>query len=150
MAKINLAPLFKCQKLYRVSIPKRTKIQWLSEEFDVFTLPSGLKPYLKQIRTSYQSYLNETREQKKKLAHEKAPEKIKVLLNQFRPGVPVYLNRIAALAEIPIEIAKAIILEILKYMPEVGEFLELEQVFIRKTEAEIQIDKLLDQFQEWG
>ncbi|MCG3224281.1 MAG: hypothetical protein H7647_07425, partial [Candidatus Heimdallarchaeota archaeon] len=52
-------------------------------------------------------------------------------------------------AEIPVDVTKKIILEILKQMPDVGEYLELEEVFIRKTEAEIEIDKLLDQFQEW-
>jgi len=149
LSSINLAPLINCPKLDKISFSKNTKIEWLSEEFDIFALPRGLKTYLKQIKNEHSSYVTETAEQKKKIAHERAPERITALLNEFRPGVPVNVNRIANIAEIPVDVAKSIILEILKHMPDVGEFLELEEVFIRKTEAEIEIDKLLDQFQEW-
>ncbi len=149
LSSINLAPLIKCPKLDKISFSKNTKIEWLDEEFDVFAIPRGLRPYLNQIKKAHGSYVTETAEQKQKIAHENAPEKITALLNEFRPGVPVNVNRVAALAEIPVDVTKSIILEILEHMPDVGEFLELEEVFIRKTEAEIEIDKLLDQFQEW-
>ncbi|MHA1199477.1 MAG: hypothetical protein ACTSQF_09145 [Candidatus Heimdallarchaeaceae archaeon] len=149
LSSINLAPLIKCKKLDKISFSKRTKIEWLDEEFDVFALPRGLKAYLKQIRKGHSSYVTEKKEQRKKIAHENAPEKITALLNEFRPGIPINIDRIATLAEIPVDVTKSIILGILEHMPDVGEFLELEEVFIRKTEAEIEIDKLLDQFREW-
>ena len=149
LSSVNLAPLKKCYRLERVQFPSNTKIEWIADTFNIFDLPSGLKPYKNQIEESHKAYIRGEAKIKQQLAQEQAPEKITTFLNQFRPGVPVSLSRIASLAEIPEETTKGIILEIIEHMPDVGEFLELEQVFIRKTEAEIQIDSLLDQFRDW-
>ncbi|MHA1828517.1 MAG: hypothetical protein ACTSX6_07705 [Candidatus Heimdallarchaeaceae archaeon] len=75
--------------------------------------------------------------------------KILELLNQFRPNVPVQLDRIGEITNLPIEEVISFLKDIVEVDPEIGEYLELEQVFIRKTETTIQIDKLFEQFQEW-
>lgn len=150
LKKIDLYPLVNCDKLTRVALDRDVKISWSSEELDESSLPSGLKPYLKQIKESRKLFTDQREEERAHVRIEEAPERITELLNQFRPGIHVPLKRIADLAEVTEEYSKRVILEIIKTMPEVGEFLELEQIFIRKIEADIEIDKLLKKFEEWG
>ena len=71
------------------------------------------------------------------------------LLNQFRPNVPVNLNRVGEISKMSLKDVESFLKDIVEVNPEIGEYLELEQVFIRKTDTEIQIDELLNQFQKW-
>ncbi len=71
------------------------------------------------------------------------------LLNQFRPNVPVNLNRVGEISKLSLKDVESFLKDIVEVNPEIGEYLELEQVFIRKTDTEIQIDELLNQFQKW-
>jgi len=71
------------------------------------------------------------------------------LLNQFRPNVPVQLNRVGEISNLALKDVESFLKDIVEVNPEIGEYLELEQVFIRKTDTEIQIDELLNQFQKW-
>ena len=71
------------------------------------------------------------------------------LLNQFRPNVPVQLNRVGEISKMSLKDVESFLKDIVEVNPEIGEYLELEQVFIRKTDTEIQIDELLNQFQKW-
>jgi len=148
--EIDLAPIVHCKNLIRLRIDKRVSIRWFDEHFDVFDLSSGLRTYMRNIRKAHKQHLEFQAEERAKRAVETAPEKIASLLNQFRPSVPITLKRIASLAEIPIDLARTIIVEIITKMPEIGEYLELEDVFLRKTETDIEIDILVSQFQEWN
>ncbi|MHA1199476.1 MAG: hypothetical protein ACTSQF_09140 [Candidatus Heimdallarchaeaceae archaeon] len=71
------------------------------------------------------------------------------LLNQFRPNVPVNLNRVGEISKLSLKDVESFLKDIVEANPDIGEYLELEQVFIRKTDTEIQIDELLNQFQKW-
>jgi len=73
------------------------------------------------------------------------------LLNSFRPDIPVSLQRIAEISEIPKTTVEQYIKNILQSNPSIGEYFELEQSFIRRKEIEIdtEIDKLLQQYSEW-
>ncbi len=71
------------------------------------------------------------------------------LLNQFTPDVPVALERIAKLTKLSVNKVETYIKEIIRFSPEVGKYLDLEQVFIKYTKADLEIDELLKQFQEW-
>ena len=148
--EIDLFSIVKCEKLSRIVFDKNVKIRWSSEELNEDSLSRGLKAHIKGIREAHKHYSELKEEERKQKKREEAPEKITEFLNQFRPGIPVSLKRIAELAEITIDFAKNVVLEIIKAIPEVGEFLELEQVFIRKMEADIEMDKLLKQFDDWG
>jgi len=75
--------------------------------------------------------------------------KVVDLLNQFTPNVPVQLERIAGITDMPQDEVESFLKDIVEVSSELGEYLELEQVFIRKTEAEFEIDKLFKQFQDW-
>ncbi len=54
------------------------------------------------------------------------------LTKKFHPNVPVTLERIATLANLSQKVVETYLRDLTKSMPEIGEFLELEQVFIRQ------------------
>lgn len=58
------------------------------------------------------------------------------LLPQFHPDVQVDLSRIANLAKTTKKDTEAILLEVLKVQPKLGEYLDLEQKFIRAADSD--------------
>jgi len=73
------------------------------------------------------------------------------LLNQFKPNIPVTLQRVSELSGFSKKKVEEYIKDILHSNPDIGEYYELEQSFIRKETIEInyEIDKLLSQYRDW-
>ncbi|MHA1868038.1 MAG: FG-GAP-like repeat-containing protein [Candidatus Heimdallarchaeaceae archaeon] len=73
------------------------------------------------------------------------------LLNQFNPSIPVSLQRISKLSGFSTEKVEEYIKDILQSNPDIGEYYELEQSFIRKETINVdnEIDRLLSRYREW-
>jgi len=73
------------------------------------------------------------------------------LLNKFKPNISVNLQRISELSGLPKTVVEEYIKDILRSNPDIGEYYELEQSFIRKETIDIdnEIDKLLNQYRSW-
>ena len=65
------------------------------------------------------------------------------IIQQIRPNIQVTLPRIAELAKTPKKYVAEVILSILERKPALGEFMSLEQVFIRKEDTDEIIDDLI-------
>ena len=63
-------------------------------------------------------------------------------LSTVRPNIPVTLPRIAKFVDFPEDKMQVLLMKLLDANPEVGEYLELEQVFIRKEDTENLIHNL--------
>ena len=98
------------------------------------------------LQVQYSSIVDKLNDRKKFLV---LWNKVIELLNTFRPNVLVTLQRISELLNIERNTAEKYIKDILNVMPEVGEYLDLEQVFIRHSVADIEIDKLLREYEKW-
>ena len=61
------------------------------------------------------------------------------LTKQFHPNVPINVNRIVALAEVSQQKAIRYLKDITNEMLEIGQYLELEQVFIRQYSEDKEI-----------
>ena len=70
------------------------------------------------------------------------------LTKQFHPNVPINIDRIAALAEVSQEKAIKYLKDITNEMPEIGLYLELEQVFIRQYSEDKEIGLFYEKFKE--
>jgi len=88
---------------------------------------------------------------KKQKQHEKHRgidfQKVKSIISQFRPGIPVNLNRIAELLSCSTSTVEFYLKMINQEMSEVGEYLELEQVFIRNFPKEENIEEVISSIQ---
>jgi len=67
------------------------------------------------------------------------------IIQKVRPGIQMTLPRLAELAKAPKKFVEDIILSILEKKPLLGEYLQLEQVFIREENTEEIIDELISQ-----
>ncbi len=65
------------------------------------------------------------------------------IIQEVRPNIQVTLPRIAELANSPKKYIDDVIIAILEQRPELGEFLKLEQVFIRRENTDELIDDLI-------
>ncbi|MHA1223228.1 MAG: RING finger protein [Candidatus Heimdallarchaeaceae archaeon] len=74
--------------------------------------------------------------------------KIMELLKNFRPEIPVNLTRIVDLIKIPTEDVEKYLLSITSIMPDVGEYLSLEQVFIRHYSTEEEFQDIFEKMQK--
>ncbi len=74
--------------------------------------------------------------------------KVLDVLNSFHPNIPVQLDRVAELAELDEEEVKQLLIDILSEIPSVGEFLQREQVFIKKTKSEDDLDSILNEMKQ--
>lgn len=70
--------------------------------------------------------------------------KVLDVINSFRSKIPVQLDRIAELAELDESEVEQLLFGILSELPSLGEYLQREQVFIKKTKSEDDLDHLLD------
>ncbi|MHA2365605.1 MAG: hypothetical protein ACXAC7_16735 [Candidatus Hodarchaeales archaeon] len=86
------------------------------------------------------------REVKKQLAY----VKIVKVLPEMRPNVPIALSRFVQLVGTSITDTENIIKSILLDQPELGEYLELEQIFTKNDDTSAIIDALLGKFEEKG
>ena len=68
--------------------------------------------------------------------------KILDILSQVRPNIPVTLPRIAKFVNFPEDKMEGLLIKLAAENPDVGEYLELEQVFIRKENTDQLIDTL--------
>ncbi|MHA1126855.1 MAG: hypothetical protein ACTSO7_17315 [Candidatus Heimdallarchaeota archaeon] len=64
-------------------------------------------------------------------------------IQKVRPGIQVTLPRLAELSKAPKKFVEDVILTILERKPVLGEYLQFEQVFIRKEDTEEIIDELI-------
>ena len=73
------------------------------------------------------------------------------LLNQFKPNISVTLQRISELSGLSKSVVEEYIKDILQANPDIGEYYELEQSFIRKETINVdnEIDRLLSQYRDW-
>lgn len=67
---------------------------------------------------------------------ESAYPKILELLSQVRPNIPITLPRIAKFVDFPEGKMELLLKRLVEENPDVGEYLELEQVFIRKEDTD--------------
>ncbi len=65
------------------------------------------------------------------------------IIQEVRPNIQVTVSRIAELVESPKKYIEDVIVAILEQRPELGEFLKLEQVFIRKENTDELVDDLI-------
>lgn len=72
--------------------------------------------------------------------------KILELLSQVRPNIPITLPRIAKFVDFPEEKMEVLLKNLISENPSVGEYLELEQVFIRKENTDVLINNLKVQY----
>lgn len=72
-----------------------------------------------------------------------AYSKVLKVIQQLRPNIPVTLPRIAELVQTPKKYVEDILQAILEQKPMLGEFLNLEQVFILKEDTDELIDDLI-------
>jgi len=64
------------------------------------------------------------------------------ILNQIHPKIPVNLSRISELTNLHKQEAENFILELVQKMPDVGQYLPLERVFIKDTEETLTLEQL--------
>ncbi len=81
---------------------------------------------------------------------EKQQKEIIDILNQMRPEIPIPIVRIVEITKLEKAFVKKYIQDIVKMSPEIGEYLELEEVFIKKSKEMIELEKLMQKFEEWG
>ncbi|MHA1954372.1 MAG: RING finger domain-containing protein [Candidatus Heimdallarchaeaceae archaeon] len=66
------------------------------------------------------------------------------VINSFRSHVPVQMDRIAELSKLSEEETEPLLNEIVVELPSLGEYLQLEQVFIKKTKSEDELSDLIE------
>ncbi|MCY3411779.1 MAG: hypothetical protein INQ03_09120 [Candidatus Heimdallarchaeota archaeon] len=76
-------------------------------------------------------------------------QKILEIIQKTQAGIQVALNRIADLSGASLEQTEGIIKLLLEENPEIGEYLEFEQVYIRGADVGSAIDDLLDNFEKF-
>ena len=76
-------------------------------------------------------------------------DKLLDLIQQTQEGIPVNISRIAQLTHCSEENAVGLIKLLLQEHPTIGEFLELEQVYIKKSGVEDAIDKLINEYRSF-
>ncbi len=69
-------------------------------------------------------------------------------INLFRQNIPVNINRIAQLTKLTVPETESYLKDIVKEMPDVGEYLELEQVFIRQYKSAGEINKFIEEMRK--
>ena len=67
------------------------------------------------------------------------------VINSFRSHVPVQLDRIAELSDLPEQETEPILTEIMFEIPSLGEYLQLEQVFIKKIKSKRELTTLVEE-----
>jgi len=67
------------------------------------------------------------------------------VLNSFRSHVPVQLDRVAELSKLTAEDTEPLLDDIISEIPSLGEYLQLEQVFIKKTWSQDDLSILLEE-----
>ena len=67
------------------------------------------------------------------------------VLNSFRSHVPVQLDRVAELSKLTAEDTEPLLDDIISEIPSLGEYLQLEQVFIKKTWSRDDLSILLEE-----
>jgi len=73
------------------------------------------------------------------------------LLNQFKPNISFTLQQISKLSRISKSVIEEYLKDILQANPDIGEYYELEQSFVRKVTINVdnEIDRLLCQYRDW-
>ncbi|MBY9001925.1 MAG: hypothetical protein KGD64_13485 [Candidatus Heimdallarchaeota archaeon] len=74
--------------------------------------------------------------------------KVLDVINSFRSKIPVQLDRIAELAELDQSEVEQLLIGIVSEIPSVGEYLQREQVFIKKTKSEDDLVSLLAEMKQ--
>ncbi|MBD3190160.1 MAG: hypothetical protein GF308_05935 [Candidatus Heimdallarchaeota archaeon] len=97
---------------------------------------------------NYQTLIQEVEEEKKEERIAAAYPLILEFLPRFRPNIPIILSRLAELCELPKDVTREVLQEILKNHPSFGEYLELEEVFIRSDGTDVAITELLKTFEQ--
>ena len=110
----------------------------------------GFKTKSEWEEISAQGYKNKS-EYMKALKREEEYKTLINLLNQFKPNISVTLQRISELSSLSKSVVEEYLKDILQANPDIGEYYELEQSFVRKETIDIdnEIDRLLSQYREW-
>lgn len=109
---------------------------------DFLSVYGNDKTFLRKLEAVY-SWLNLRYDESKVLKEinfrrhkDAAYSQILEFLSTVRPSIPVTLPRIAKFVDFPEEKMQNLLMKLLEENPDVGEYLELEQVFIRKENTE--------------
>ena len=74
--------------------------------------------------------------------------KVIKVINNFRSHVPVQLDRIAELSELSENDTEPLLIEMAIEMPSLGEYLQLEQVFIKKTKTKDELANIIEEMRK--
>lgn len=110
--------------------------------FNYMTLKGPSKTFIQKLDAAYQwlkvpfdeqEVIEEINYRRNK---DSAYPRILEFLSTVRPDIPITLPRIAKFVDFPEKRMQEILIELVEENPEVGEYLELEQVFIRKQDTD--------------
>lgn len=157
--KTNLDTLYNAEtvksyqdKLHRYQSSLISQLKKQIEQYSVIEDPSIEKriSQLEAAMTAFSTYFSSIDQSlQNRLEYLTTFSKMIDLLNTVKPDLPVVINRIVELSGIPKESAIDLLKDIIAVDPSIGEYFDLEQVFIRRSSASLEIDKLLQQYEQW-
>jgi len=111
--------------------------------FNFMTLRGPSNEFMRKLKASY-SWLKVDFDEKKVLEEinyrrnkDSAYPKIVEFLSTVRPEIDIALPRIAKVVEFPEKRMHELLVQLVKESPGIGEYLKLEQVFIRKQDSDV-------------
>ncbi|MDH5646686.1 MAG: hypothetical protein OEZ01_11795, partial [Candidatus Heimdallarchaeota archaeon] len=94
----------------------------------------------KQEQVIFKGIEQEIKEEERKLS---LIEELITLIKQFTNDVPISLDRISKLLKIPEKQVESYLKELLVYQENLGDYLELEHIFIKRSQVEDNIEKVI-------